>query len=133
MRGAHIKTKYLPDSVGYPALVSVAAINTKTKSNLGEEKVYFLLELTGHLERKSRQEPGGTHRSRDREGLLLTCFLSKVCSGSYTTQDHQHRGGTAHSGWHQAWSVINQEYAPKTDLQAILRKEILQLTLFAYL
>lgn len=39
---------------------SIAAINTRTKSNLGEERVYFSLPVTAHLQRESRQgaQPG---------------------------------------------------------------------------
>lgn len=83
-----------------------------TKSDLGRKGLISSHSLLSIM----KGSPGwnleaGTEAKK--ECCLLTYFQSLFGLFSYTTQDHQHRGGTAHSGLHHPMSVINQDYAPK--------------------
>lgn len=78
------------------------------------------MQVRVHNEGKLRQEPGGRDwKQSPRGACLLTCSRPIVSYLSYRIQYHLPRGGTTYSELDPSTSVINQENASQTSLQAI--------------
>lgn len=71
---AHLQDPHSADTKPCSSLLSLAGINTMTNTNLGEERVYFILhfQITVLHREKSGQEFKARTQSRNHGGRLLT-------------------------------------------------------------
>lgn len=78
------------------------------------------MQVRVHNEGKLRREPGGQNWKQSPRGACsLTCSRPVVSYLSYRIQYHLPRAGTTYSELGPSTSVINQENASQTSLQAI--------------
>ena len=73
-----------------------------------EGKVSFSLQLSGHISMAEGSQGRNSNRAGNLEEFcLLACIHSLLCLLSYSTQDHQARGGVAHSDLGPPTSIAN--------------------------
>jgi hypothetical protein len=94
------------------------------QEELGEERVYFNLQIRAYHKGKAEQElKAGAWRQKlkqNHRGTLFTGLFSVACSLlSCNTQDHLPKVGTPHSGLSPPTLATYQESAPQTCLQAV--------------
>lgn len=91
------------EKMGCPSLFFYCCGKILTKSNLGKERIYFIIQIIVHGWEKSEQELKQQSRvknwSRDhQECCLLSCCSCSLGLLSYTSQNHLPKGGAAHGG-----------------------------------
>lgn len=70
----------------YYSSVPIAVINTMTQRNLGQARVYFILQLVAHHPEKAGQQlKAGNEEEVAKECCLLTCSTGLHSLFSYTT------------------------------------------------
>lgn len=88
-------------------LLSVAVMKHDDTKQLGEENIYFSLQMSGH----TNWRRVGSWR-KDAYWLASYGLFDLL---SFTTQDHLHRSDTAQNGFSPLTAIINQENS-RTDL-----------------
>lgn len=81
-------------------------------------------------ESRDRNLKAGTEAEIMQEYCLLVCSSCKLSPLFYIIQDHQPRGGPAHSRRNPLSSIIDQENVPQTSLQANFMEAFSQLRYF---
>lgn len=116
----------------YSILLSVGVINTMTKKQPGEERMYFnFCSLQSIILQKSNngKKPGAEAEAEAQRNTVYWfaphALLNQL---SYTIQGHLPRHGTFHSGQSPPTWVINYENAHKLAHRPICWKQVLQLT-----
>ena len=95
----------------FPVCFSVTVISTTTRNKLGGMGLFTLyFHVIIHHSKKS----GNELKQKQTQGpWKRTAYWPAFSYLSYISQDHLHKGGTAHSGLGPPTSIINQENAPK--------------------
>lgn len=99
------------------------------KTNWGGSSLHISQFRVHKAELKARTWGAG-NRAQGRKWILFNSWSSSLFSLlSYNTQYHLPSGGTSHSRLSSSTTIINQENAPKSRLQANLTEEFSQLKL----